>query len=455
MNLRLPRTRDLALTAAALLALTATACAPGDDDDGGGTTTEAGDVETDVASMGDLTLTVWDQEVRTGQDKQLDALNASFEDKYPNVTIERVSRSFEDLNKTLRLAINSDDAPDVVQANNGRSIMGAFVGAGLLRPLDGYAEAYGWDERFSDDVRSLASYSEDGSTFGSGNLYGVPQVGELVGLWYNKSKLEALGIDVPQTTVDLEAALQVAAEAGEVPIQFGNQEGWPGIHEFGFVQNQMVPADEIRDLGFGVEGASWTTPENEEAAQTLASWAEGGYFTEGFNGLAYDPAWQEFAKGEGVFVIAGTWLLADLSAAMGDDVGFSLPPIGKSGELAVTGGTGLPFAITESTEHADAAAAYLDHITSPEAMTAIEEAGGLPVYGAGTAPAEGPEADVLDAWGAANEQGAIVPYLDYATPDFYDLLTAQVQDLLAGSQPPDAFLSTLEEEYTSFTSTGG
>ena len=455
MNLRLPRTRDLALTAAALLALTATACAPGDDDDGGGTTTEAGDVETDVASMGDLTLTVWDQEVRTGQDKQIDALNASFEDKYPNVTIERVSRSFEDLNKTLRLAINSDDAPDVVQANNGRSIMGAFVGAGLLRPLDGYAEVYGWDERFSKDVRSLASYSEDGATFGSGNLYGVPQVGEVVGLWYNTSKLDALGIDVPQTTVDLEAALQVAAEAGEVPIQFGNQEGWPGIHEFGFVQNQMVPADEIRDLGFGVEGASWTTPENEEAAQTIASWAESGYFTEGFNGLTYDPAWQDFAKGEGVFLIAGTWLLADLSAAMGDDVGFSLPPVGKSGELAVTGGTGLPFAITESTEHADAAAAYLDHITSPEAMTAIEGAGGLPVYGAGAAPAEGPEADVLDAWGAANEQGAIVPYLDYATPDFYDLLTAQVTDLLAGKQPPDAFLSTLEEEYTSFTSSGG
>ena len=101
------------------------------------------------------------------------------------------------------------------------------------------------------------------------------------------------------------------------------------------------------------------------------------------------------------------------------------------------------------------AAAYLDHITSPEAMTGLEEAGVLPVYGAGEAPAEGPEADVLEAWGAANEQGAIVPYLDYATPDFYDLLTAQVTDLLAGSQPPDAFLSTLEEEYTSFTSSGG
>jgi raffinose/stachyose/melibiose transport system substrate-binding protein len=456
MTVPLPRTRLLAVTATALLlAVTASACAPGSDDEGGGTDTAAADVETDVAAMGDLTLTVWDQEVRSGQDKQLDTLNASFENRYPNVTIERVSRSFEDLNRTLRLAINSDDAPDVVQANNGRSIMGAFVEAGLLRPLDGYAEAYDWEERFSEDVRALSSYTEDGATFGEGNLYGVPQTGELVGLWYSKPKLDELGIEVPRTTADLESALQTAARAGEVPIQLGNKEGWPGIHDFGFVQNQFVPADEIRDLGFGVEGSSWTTPENEQAAQTISSWADNGYFTDGFNGFDYDPAWQNFAKGEGVFVIAGTWLLADLSAAMGDDVGFALPPTGESGEMAVTGGTGLPFAITESTEHADAAAAYLDHITSPEAMTDIEEAGNLPVYGAASDTADGPQADVLDAWGAANEQGAIVPYLDYATPDFYDLLTAQVQDLLAGSQSPEDFLSTLEEEYTSFTGSGG
>jgi len=120
----------------------------------------------------------------------------------------------------------------------------------------------------------------------------------------------------------------------------------------------------------------------------------------------------------------------------------------------VTGGTGLPFAITEATEHADAAAAYLDFITSPDAMAGVGEAGNLPVYGSEALPAKGVQAEVLDAWSTANEEGLIVPYLDYATPDFYDLLTAQVQDLLAGSQTPGEFLSTLEDEYTSFTSGG-
>ncbi|MBA2640389.1 MAG: extracellular solute-binding protein [Nocardioidaceae bacterium] len=440
--------------AASVLVLAASACAPGSESEEV-TETSASDVETDVSAMGDLTLTVWDQEVRGGQNEQIEALNEKFMQTYPNVTIERVSRSFEDLNKTLRLAITSNDAPDVVQANNGRSIMGAFVEAGQLRSLDGYSDVYGWEERFTEEIRALASYSDDGVTFGDGSLYGVPQTGELVGVWYSQSRLDDLGIEAPQTTAEFEDALAAAAEGGETPIQFGNKEGWPGIHDFGFVQNQFVPADQIRDLGFGVEGASWTSAENEQAAETIAGWAEQGYFTDGFNGLDYDPAWQAFAEGEGAFLVAGTWLLADLTDAMGDDLRFMLPPVGATGELAVTGGTGLPFAITASSEQADAAAAYLDFITSPEAMVGIGEAGNLPVYGAGSLPADGATADVLDAWATAGEQAAIVPYLDYATPDFYDLLTAQVQDLLAGSQPPDDFLATLEEEYTAFTSSGG
>ena len=54
--------------------------------------------------------------------------------KYPNVTIKRVAKSFTDLNTTLKLAVSSDEAPDVVQANQGRQVMGTLVKGGLLRP---------------------------------------------------------------------------------------------------------------------------------------------------------------------------------------------------------------------------------------------------------------------------------------------------------------------------------
>jgi raffinose/stachyose/melibiose transport system substrate-binding protein len=407
-------------------------------------------VQTDIGAVGEVTLTVWDQEVRSGQDKPLDELNAAFEKTYPNVTIERTSKSFTDLQKQVRLAISGGDAPDVVQANNARGDMGAFVSADLLRPLDPYATAYGWTERFPDSVRSVASYSDDGKVFGEGSLYGVPLTGELVGLWYNKAKLEQLGVEPPKTFADLEAALKAAKDAGEVPIQFGNLDQWPGIHTWGFIQNQHAARGDIRKLGFGQQGASWTTEQNTAAAETLKSWTGQGYFTDGFNGLGYDPSWQAFAEGEGVFMISGTWLLADLEGALGNDLGFMLPPTGDSGELNVTGSTGLPFSITSAGEHPEVAAAYIDFITSEDAMAKISAAGGLPVYDTESQTADGTQAVLFREWSKATQEDALTPYLDWATPDAGEVVPQAVQTYMGGDSTTDEFLKALEDDYTSF-----
>ncbi len=46
--------------------------------------------------------------------------------------------------------------------------------------------------------------------------------------------------------------------------------------------------------------------------------------------------------------------------------------------------------------------------------------------------------------------GELLPYLDYATPTMGDTMGAALQDLLAGEQPPEAFLATLEADYAAF-----
>ena len=51
----------------------------------------------------------------------------------------------------------------------------------------------------------------------------------------------------------------------------------------------------------------------------------------GFNGLGYDPAWQQFAKGKGPFTIAGTWITHDALKALGDKLGFFLMPGREAG----------------------------------------------------------------------------------------------------------------------------
>ena len=449
------RTRSTSVAVGgATLALVLAACAPGTGTDEGPEPADA-EVSTDISGAGDVTLTVWDQEVRGGQDKQMSQLNAAFEEQYPNVTIDRVSQSFDDLNTTLRLALTDEDAPDVVQANNGRATMGAFVEAGQLVPLDDYAEAYGWADRYSPSVLQYSTYSEDASVFGEGNLYGLPQTGEVVGVFYSKSKLDDLGLEVPADWAAFDEALTAAHDAGETPMLLGNIEQWPAIHVFGPAQGSAVPADQIVDLGLGNEGASWETPENVEAAATVQGWAESGYFNDGVNGTDYDAAWQSLASGDGVFLIGGSWLAADLTDAMGDDVGFFVPAT-ADGTAATTGGTGLPFTVTSAAEDPDVAAAYIDFITSDDAMQVLADTGNLPVNRtAELAPESGALADVFAEFGEVTENGELLPYLDYATPTFGDTIGQSLQDLLDGRVTPEEFTEALEADYADFVASDG
>lgn len=451
----------VALLCAPLLGLAA--CAPsgtsgssGPGQSPGGPATATRQIVTDPAAMGQVTLRVWDQEVRGGGNAQLTQLTKQFQTRYPNITIERNSRSFDDLVKTLRLALSGADAPDVVQANNTRSQMGEFVKAQQIIGLDDYMRAYGWDKRYSESVRSVASYSPDGTTFGSGTLYGLPQVGEVVGVFVNTKKLAALGLEAPATWADFEQALATAKAKGETPLMLGNLDKWPAAHVFGVIQGRTTPPDQIRALGFGNAGASWTTPDNTKAAQTLRDWVDKGYLNDGFNGLGYDPAWQQFGKGTGVFLIGGTWLQADLRAALGDDVSFVLPPPVEAGGMSyTTGASGQPFAITATAKHPDAAAAYINFLTSPEAMSVIAETENLPVVD--TAAQKAPNAlaqQVFSAFGTVTKDDALLPYLDWATPTMADTLGAALQDLMAKKTSPEQFLTTLQTDYADFTGQG-
>jgi raffinose/stachyose/melibiose transport system substrate-binding protein len=364
------------------------------------------------------------------------------------VTIKRVAKSFTDLDTTLKLAVSGSRAPDVVEANQGRSVMGQLVKGGLLRPLDAYAKAYGWPDRWSKTLLDLNRFSGDGRQFGAGNLYGVSQMGEIVGVFYNKAKVAA----PPVSFGDFERQLAQAKQAGDVPIAFGNLDKWPGIHEFQAVQNEFAPKDQVRSFVFARPGASFATGQNQQAAAKLREWASNGYFTPNFNGTSYDSAWQQFAKGKGRFLIAGTWLVSDLRAAMGDKVGFMLMPGQDQGSPPVSlGGESLPWAITSKSRHADVAAAYIDFLTNGNAANVLVQTDNLPAMPARLQPSSSLSRDVFAAWRRLNDAEGLVPYLDYSTPTFLDDLSAGIQRLLGGKVEPGPFTQDMQQGYAKFT----
>ncbi len=174
-----------------------------------------------------------------------------------------------------------------------------------------------------------------------------------------------------------------------------------------------------------------------------------------FNGTGYDPAWQQFTKGKGPFTIAGTWITTTRSSALGDKLGFFLMPGREAGGEPVSlGGESLPWAITSKSKNADVAAAYIDFITNAKAADVQVETDNLPATaGERRSPRRRSSKDIFAAWKQLNDTDGLTPYMDYATPTFYDDFSGAVQKLLAGKLKPDAFTKSVQADYAKFTDT--
>ena len=406
------------------------------------------------AAAEEVTLVVWDQFYRDVESQVMDTLNSEFEAEHPGVKIERVVKTLDDLKVTLKLALAQEDGPDVAQVNQGRSDMGAMVQADLLLPLNDYAAAYKWDERFSSSVASRNSFTADGVTFGQGNLYGVSPTAEVVGVFYNKTLFQANGWTVPTTFDGFESLLAGIRDAGMTPISFGSLDGWNAIHEFSAVQHLLVSLDYINNFVYGVNDATFDTPENQEAARVMQDWVDKGYFSPDFAGIGYDDSNKLFKAGvDGVMTITGSWLAGELVGDTDQEFGFFLLPANPDQTRLAIGGVGIPFAIRKTTTKADLAAEYLDWMTSPRAAELWADAGMLPAMPLPEGyTAEGNPLfnDTLVAWNTINSENAVGHYIDWATPTFYDTIVAELQKLFGKVSTPEEFTAAVQVDYAAF-----
>ena len=248
--------------------------------------------------------------------------------------------------------------------------------------------------------------------------------------------------------------LAKAKKAGETPISFGNLDKFGGIHEFQTVQNQFADKQATRNFVFAKDGASFDTSENKEAATKLQDVGQEGLLHEGLQRHRLRPGLAAVHQGQGP--VHDRRHLDHLRRAQGARrQARLLPDAGPRGgrEPVSLGGESLPWAITSKSKNADVAAAYIDFLTNAKAADVQVETGNLPAMQgdrAATAPAA---QDIFTAWKELNDTDGLTPYMDYATPTFYDDFSGAVQKLLAGKTSPDAFTKSVQADYAKFTDT--
>ena len=406
----------------------------------------------DGAAAQEEGLVFWDTLNSPPRSEIAETLAEMFSETHDGLTVEHRGWALEELMETLPRSVEGNQGPAVAQVNNGESLMGPMIRAGQLVPLEDYAEVYGWAEMLPEGLLRRNRYTEDGRNFGQGELWGMSAEVEIVGFYYNRRIFEEVGVEVPETFEELELLMATLREAGIEPLLFGTLDKWQAIHLFGEVQGTYTERDYLDNLIYRTGEASFEEPSMVKAAEKLVEWKNNNFFLQGFEGLNGDDAIPVFTSGGGGMLLQGSWAAGQVAADLGEDAGFFLMPPHEEGGLVLhVGGVGIPYSITTNAEDHDLAAELIDHIVSEKSFELFLDAGILP---AGEIPTDRIEdatvaGDVYRAWNTALANDAIGHYLDWATPEFYDVLTAALQKLLAGEIEPEPFTTALQLAYAS------
>jgi raffinose/stachyose/melibiose transport system substrate-binding protein len=385
-----------------------------------------------VSDLGKIDLTMW---ADVAEKPLMAKVIPAFQKQYPNVTVKITYKSFDDLIATVVNAAASNNAPDVFEGNIGYAVDGALVKGKLVRSLDDVAKVYGWNSGTGSSTLAPAKWSSDGTTFGSGTLYGMSPISEVQGIYYNKAKLAKLGLQPPESMPALEADLAVAKKAGEQPIELGNSDQYAGTHIFSdlAVLNQK-PADIAAWIG-GKSGSTFETPGNVKAADTMKDWASKGYLGTGYDGLGNQDAIAKFAKGTGVFFVGGSWNGASLNSS-----GFGFGKLASGG----VGATASPWHISSKTDHQAAAIAFLAMLHTPQVGQEILDTGRLPVITDGVTSSDPLEEQTLTALKATVAAGTQVGYYDWSTTDMLTVMGGELQKVMAGKESSTEFTKAVQ-----------
>jgi raffinose/stachyose/melibiose transport system substrate-binding protein len=378
-------------------------------------------------------------------------LSEEFTKQFPNVTWKISQDQFTNLMTATPRLLSGDNPPDLIRLPS----MVGLVKDGLLKNLDDYATAFGWDQW---PAAQLAQnrVGTDG-TRGSGSLYAMGLNYSLTGVFYNKKLATQIGMAQPPTTVaEFEDLLAKAKTAGLLPIMAWNATASGGGLAFP-LQNLMAaygPTQPINDWIFQKAGATIDTPSNLTAAQHLQQWVEAGYFPKDANATEYTDANARFGKGEGVFMFNGDWQNAVYDKDLAGDVGFFVfPPAESSGSLAAMSAP-LTYGIADKAKHADCAAAFFNWVATNETARQIDVTVGGSNPGGPTDLAVPPAAagsvtnETLAAGAEVAKDNGAMDFIANATGSiFAQGWTPELQKLVGGKQDAAGLLKAVQAEY--------
>jgi raffinose/stachyose/melibiose transport system substrate-binding protein len=427
------RARRRAALIAALAAVTTALAACGSGSDSGGQSSSPTELrlwhyEGPTSAMG----VAWKQAI------------TEFERTHSGVKVKFEEKSFDQIQKTAPMVLNSNDAPDIMEYNKGNATAGLLAKQGLLTDLTPEVTKRGWDKLLTPALQTTARYDDKG-LMGSGNWYGIPNYAEFVQVYYNKDMFARQGIAVPTTFAEFTAAMDKFVAAGVTPLANGGKD-YPAqqyLYELALSKADRAWVDAYQRYTGKVDfhDAAWSY-----AATTFADWVNKGYIAKNSAGADAESMGTSFIAGKFPMMVSGTWWYGRLKTEIKK---FQWGSFLWPGNTLNPGSSGNIWIVPKTSKAKQLAYDFIDITMKKSAQNTLAANGGIPVAADVASVTDPKNKELLQNYQKLSDTDGLAFYPDWPVPGFYDTMVSQTQKLINGSAPPDKVLTDLQKAYDS------
>ena len=233
-----------------------------------------------------------------GEAAGLEAMVAVFGELYPGVEFVNsavAGGAGTNARAVLATRLQASDPPDSWQGHAGQELIGTYVAAGQLEPLNFLYDEEGWLDVMPETLIPLISQD--------GNIYSVPvNIHRANVMWINPTVLADNGLEVPTSLEEWFAAMDTLQANGmDAPLAMGEQ--WTAMHLFETILLASLGPDAYNALW--AAGADWSTPEVTAALENYAKALS--YTNSDASALSWQDAAQLVVDGDAAFNVMGDW----------------------------------------------------------------------------------------------------------------------------------------------------
>lgn len=377
-----------------------------------------------------------------------DAL-ADFQAAHPDVTVEFELKTFEQMVETARMVLNSNEVPDVMEINKGNATAGLYSKEGLLTNLDDVAAERGWEAFLSPSIQTTARYNEQG-IMGTGSLYGIPNYGEYVMVFYNKDMFAERGMAIPTSLEEFEAIADAFVAEGITPISLGGASKWPQTHNWQELLLYQADRELISNFQFLTGDVDFQNEAFTFGATKFQEHVQKGYYDADANGVIQDDATAAFVQGRFPMFISGSWNFGNFKTQIQDfEWGIFLMP----GKEFTTGSAGNMWVVPANAQNKDLAYDFIDLTLAEKSQTLMGNSGGIPINADLTQVTDEQTKELIANFNTIVENDGLAFYPDWPVPGFMDVLGAGLQELFAGTMTPQEYNDSLAGPYNEYKAT--